>query len=159
MTAFAALRSILYALGFLWLWAWVSGSLRQFDSDLGGALPVWTRTAAFPVLIAGAALVVWCLAAFIVQGRGTPALFDAPRRLVAAGPYRRVRNPMYWGAALMLLGWGLYRESPAMVLFVPVWWLLVHLLVVMYEETALRGKFGRDYEEYCRRTPRWIPHH
>jgi hypothetical protein len=93
---FTALRSILYALGFLWLWAWVAGSLRQFDPDLGGALPAWTFDAAFPILAVGALLVVWCLAAFIVQGRGTPALFDAPRRLVAVGPYRHVRNPMYW---------------------------------------------------------------
>jgi protein-S-isoprenylcysteine O-methyltransferase Ste14 len=40
---------------------------------------------------------------------------------------------------------------------VPVWWLLFHLLVVLYEERTLRAKFGADYEVYCRRTPRWIP--
>src|SRR6185295_18008860 len=98
-----------------------------------------------------------CIATFIVRGRGTPAIFDAPRRLVAAGPYRYVRNPMYIGGALLLLGFGLIEGSPSIALFVPVWILLFHLLVVFYEERTLRAKFGPDYEAYCRRTPRWLP--
>ena len=154
---FAALRSILYASGFLWLWAWIATPLRRYDDTLGGALPVWSRAGGFGVLALGAALVAWCLGAFVVQGRGTPALFDSPRRLVAAGPYRYVRNPMYIGGALLLLGFGLFQRSPSIVLFVAVWWLLFHLFVVLYEEAALRARFGPDYEEYCRRTPRWIP--
>ena len=64
---------------------------------------------------------------------------------------------MYIGGALLLLGFGLYQRSPSIVLFVPIWWLLFHLVVVLYEEATLRGKFGPDYDEYCRRTPRWIP--
>ena len=74
-----------------------------------------------------------------------------------AGPYRFVRNPMYIGGALLLLGFGLYQRSPSIVLFAPGWWLLFHLLVVLYEEATLRSKFGPDYDAYCRRTPRWIP--
>jgi protein-S-isoprenylcysteine O-methyltransferase Ste14 len=64
---------------------------------------------------------------------------------------------MYIGGALLLLGFGLQLQSPAVVLFVPAWWLLFHLVVVLYEEATLRGKFGADYDAYCRRTPRWIP--
>jgi len=33
----------------------------------------------------------------------------------------------------------------------------VHLFVVFYEEPTLRGKFGADYEEYCRKVDRWWP--
>jgi protein-S-isoprenylcysteine O-methyltransferase Ste14 len=29
--------------------------------------------------------------------------------------------------------------------------------VVFYEEPTLRRKFGAEYEEYCRRVPRWLP--
>ena len=154
---FVALRTALFATGFLWLWTWVALQLRPYDGPLGGALPAWSRSVGWLALAGGAVVVAWCLGAFVVDGRGTPALFDVPRRLVARGPYRYARNPMYIGAALLLLGFGLYQRSPAIVAFVPAWWLLFHMLVVLYEETTLRGKFGPAYDEYCRRTPRWIP--
>jgi protein-S-isoprenylcysteine O-methyltransferase Ste14 len=154
---FVALRSALFAAGFLWLWAWVALLLRPFDDVLGGPLPAWSRAAGLLVLAFGGVVAAWSIGAFVVHGRGTPALFDPPRRLVARGPYRYARNPMYIGGALLLLGFGLFQRSPSIVLFVPAWWLLSHLLVVFYEEAALRGKFGPDYDAYCRRTPRWIP--
>jgi protein-S-isoprenylcysteine O-methyltransferase Ste14 len=152
-----ALRSAVFAGGFLWLWAWVALRLRPLDDVLGGPLPEWSRALGFLVLGLGGVVAAWCIGAFIVHGRGTPALFDPPRRLVAWGPYHYARNPMYIGGALLLLGFGLYQESPSIVLFVPVWWLLSHLLVVLYEEAELHAKFGPDYDDYCRRTPRWIP--
>ena len=152
-----ALRSALFACGFLWLWTWVALGLRRFDLPLGGPLAGWTYSLGLALLALGGVVVAWCIGAFVVRGRGTPALFDAPRRLVAVGPYRRARNPMYIGAALLLLGLGLDQRSPAIVLFVPAWLLLVHLLVILYEEPTLRRKFGRDYDMYCQRTPRWIP--
>src|SRR5438874_2034660 len=138
---FVALRSALFTAGFLWLWAWVALLLRPLDDVLGGPLPPWSRAAGWVVLALGAVVVAWCIGAFVVHGRGTPALFDAPRRLVAWGPYRYARNPMYIGGAFLLLGFGLYQRSPSIVLFVPVLWLLFHLLVVLYEEVTLRGKF------------------
>jgi protein-S-isoprenylcysteine O-methyltransferase Ste14 len=154
---FTALRSAVFACGFLGLWGWIALGLRRFDPVLGGPLAAWTHTLGLALLVAGGAVAGRCIGAFIVQGRGTPALFDAPRRLVAVGPYRYARNPMYIGGALLLLGFGLDLRSPCIVLFVPAWWVLFHLLVILYEEPTLRRKFGDDYNAYCRRTPRWIP--
>ena len=151
---FVAFRSILFAGGFLYLWAWVAVSLRQYDTS---PLPPWTRILGVLTFGAGLALAVWCIAMFVVRGHGTPAPFDAPRKLVAAGPYRYIRNPMYVGGGLTLLGFGLLEASPSIVVFAPVWWSFFHLLVLLYEEPVLRAKFGSDYEEYCRRTPRWLP--
>ena len=155
--SFVALRSAIFASGFLWLWTWIALFLQNYDGALGGPLPTWSHLPGYVVLAMGGTVAAWCIGAFIIQGRGTPALFDAPRRLVAVGPYPLVRNPMYIGGALLLFGFGLSQQSPSILLFVPVWWLLFHLVVVFYEERALHGKFGADYEEYCRRTPRWIP--
>ena len=59
----------------------------------------------------GAAIALWCVLAFALLGRGTPAPFDPPRRLVVRGPYRFVRNPMYIGAGLALAGAALFCES------------------------------------------------
>ena len=116
----------------------------------------------FKIVVAGRRwgktwLALWCLVVFVVRGHGTPAPFDAPRKLVAIGPYRYIRNPMYVGGGLALLGFGLLQTSPSIVLFVPVWWLLFHVMVLVYEEPVLRAKFGSDYDDYCRRIPRWIP--
>src|SRR5262249_55474597 len=68
----------------------------------GTATPVaWE---AVPVIAAGAALYLWCVWNFAAVGNGTPGLWDAPRRVVAAGPYRWVRNPIYLAALLVVLG-------------------------------------------------------
>ena len=66
------------------------------------------------VAAVGAALALWCVLTFALAGKGMPAPFDPPRRLVVRGPYRFVRNPMYLGAALALAGAALFYESAAL---------------------------------------------
>ena len=105
----------------------------------------------------GAVLALWCILTFAVIGRGTPAPFDPPRRLVVRGPYRYVRNPMYLGAGLALAGAALYYQSAALLAYVSVFLLLTHVLVVSYEEPTLRHAFGEDYDAYCREVRRWWP--
>ena len=105
----------------------------------------------------GALLAIWCVVTFVVIGRGTPAPFDPPRRLVVAGPYLRVRNPMYVGAGLALSGAALFYESWALLAYSAAFMLVAHLFVVMYEEPTLRTTFGASYERYCERVHRWWP--
>ena len=106
---------------------------------------------------AGAAIALSCIVTFVLIGKGTPAPFDAPRRLVARGPYRFVRNPMYLGATLALSGAALFYRSPALLGYAAAFILLAHLFVVLYEEPTLRRTFGADYDAYCHRTRRWWP--
>ena len=87
----------------------------------------------------------------------TPAPFDAPREFVAAGPYRYVRNPMYIGGFGVLLGAGLALQSPAIVGLAVLFLLLVHLLVLLYEEPVLDGRFGDPYRRYKSSVHRWLP--
>jgi protein-S-isoprenylcysteine O-methyltransferase Ste14 len=106
---------------------------------------------------AGAGVALWCIYTFASVGRGTPAPFDPPRRLVVRGPYRFVRNPMYVGAGLALAGAALFNWSAPLLVYAVLFMLAAHLLVVWYEEPALRGTFGPDYETYCGRVGRWRP--
>jgi protein-S-isoprenylcysteine O-methyltransferase Ste14 len=105
----------------------------------------------------GVVLALWCILTFVVIGRGTPAPFDPPRRLVDAGPYRFVRNPMYIGAALALTGAALFYQSWALLGYCAIFALVMHLFVVLYEEPTLRATFGPPYVSYCERVRRWRP--
>jgi protein-S-isoprenylcysteine O-methyltransferase Ste14 len=136
---------------------------------LGGAwLPWWILTrhgpapapaewAAVPVIAAGLALYGWCVWCFAAVGHGTPGPWDAPRRVVATGPYRWVRNPIYTGALLVVLGeaW-LFRSLPLLA-YAGVMAVVFHLFITGYEERVLSRRFGPAYQEYRDAVPRWIP--
>ncbi|MBI2403632.1 MAG: isoprenylcysteine carboxylmethyltransferase family protein [Gemmatimonadetes bacterium] len=109
------------------------------------------------VLVAGATLALWCVLTFALVGRGTPAPFDPPRRLVVEGPYRFVRNPLYVGAGLALTGAALFFESLPLAGFTGGFFLITHLFVLWYEEPTLRRSFGEAYDAYCRQVRRWWP--
>jgi protein-S-isoprenylcysteine O-methyltransferase Ste14 len=106
---------------------------------------------------AGAAVALWCIVTFASVGRGTPAPFDPPRRLVIQGPYRFVRNPMYLGAGLALAGAALFYGSLLLLGYTGLFFLATQLFVVWYEEPALRRTFGQEYAAYCGRVRRWWP--
>ena len=106
---------------------------------------------------AGAALALACILTFVLRGRGTPAPFDPPRRLVVSGPYRYLRNPMYLGAGLALAGAALFYQALVLWAYAGGFLLLMHAFVVAYEEPTLRRTFGEDYESYCREVRRWLP--
>lgn len=108
-------------------------------------------------MVVGATLALVCIGTFVVRGRGTPALFDPPREFVAAGLYRRTRNPMYIGGLTLLFGFGLANRSPAMLALTVALSLFMHWFVILYEEPGLKRRFGSSYERYLDSTPRWMP--
>ena len=108
-------------------------------------------------MILGAVVIVWCVWDFTFTGKGTPAPIDPPKELVVKGLYRYVRNPMYIGVLLVLLGESLLFQSGAILVFGIVLFLLFHSFVLFYEERALKKKFGQAYEDLLNTVPRWIP--
>jgi protein-S-isoprenylcysteine O-methyltransferase Ste14 len=100
-------------------------------------------------------LVLWTAGLFAVQGRGTPLPLDPPRTLVVAGPYRYVRNPMYVGALLALLGYAAWFQSAWLLGYAGAVALAFHAFVVLYEEPHLGRVFGEAYRRYCEAVPRW----
>jgi protein-S-isoprenylcysteine O-methyltransferase Ste14 len=156
-TLFIALRATIFGTGFILLWGWVVLSLHHRYDTLGSALPGWTHPLGIALMAAGGILAFACVATFVTRGEGTPAPFDPPRKFVAAGPYQVVRNPMYTGGFVLLVGFGLYEQSLTILLFTLPWLLCAHLFVILYEEPHLRRTFGTPYEAYCRLVGRWLP--
>jgi protein-S-isoprenylcysteine O-methyltransferase Ste14 len=108
-------------------------------------------------VVLGLSLALWCVLAFGLVGKGTPAPFDPPRRLVVRGPYRFVRNPMYIGAIVALTGASLFYESFALLGSTALFAATTHLFVMVYEEPTLGRMFGADYAQYRHRVRRWRP--
>ena len=104
----------------------------------------------------GGLLALWCIATFVIIGRGTPFPFDPPRRLVVRGPYRFSRNPMLIGVTSTLLGAALFYTSLTLLSYAVILFLIVTAMILGYEEPHLRETFGEEYEDYCRRVRRWI---
>ncbi len=135
--------------GAVWLPWWI---LTRFD-----AMAVPAAWPAVAVIALGAALYLWCVWVFAVVGRGTPGPWDAPRRVVATGPYRWVRHPIYLAALLVVLGEAWLFLSLPLVIYAASMAIGFHLFVIGYEERTLRRRFGDAYLEYRRRVPRWLP--
>jgi len=93
----------------------------------------------------------------VARGHGTPAPIDPPKELVVSGLYRYVRNPMYVGVLLILLGHFLWFKTAWMIAYAAFAFLVVHTFVTLYEEPTLKNKFGAAYERYLQKVPRWIP--
>ena len=91
------------------------------------------------------------------RGLGTPAPIAPTRFLVTTALHRRVRNPMYIGVALVILGEAALFRSLHLVLYAAVMLGTAHLFVIFYEEPTLRRQFGKSYDEYFGSVPRWIP--
>jgi protein-S-isoprenylcysteine O-methyltransferase Ste14 len=72
------------------------------------------------------------------------------------GIYARIRHPRYLGSLLAILGACLLGGTSATWIVAAVWCVLT-LATVWLEERELRTRFGANYEEYCRRVPRFLP--
>jgi protein-S-isoprenylcysteine O-methyltransferase Ste14 len=112
--------------------------------------------AMIPVTI-GLAVYVRCVWEFAARGRGIPAPLDHPKQLVVTGLYRYVRNPMYVGVLLVLLGEAFFFRSLPFLEYTVIWFAFVNIAVLVYEEPNLRRKFGDSYERYRASVRRWIP--
>jgi protein-S-isoprenylcysteine O-methyltransferase Ste14 len=108
-------------------------------------------------LLGGMALFALAETAFFRKGGGTGALADPPHRLVAAGIYRWVRNPIYLGAEMVMLGVALSRRSPSLLLVACLFLPVMHMVVVRWEEPRLEKIYGSAYSDYKCTVPRWIP--
>jgi protein-S-isoprenylcysteine O-methyltransferase Ste14 len=117
--------------------------------------PVLLLALAF--FVTGVFIYAWCVWDFAAFGRGTPAPFDPPRKLVVRGLYRYTRNPMYLGILTLLLGWALMFQTPPLAIYAFCSAIGFQLFIVLYEERGLERQYGAEYDIYCSRVGRWLP--
>jgi protein-S-isoprenylcysteine O-methyltransferase Ste14 len=111
---------------------------------------------ALPLLVWGYLQYRWVGSYRARAGGGGPGIAIPPERIVEAGPYRWVRNPMYLGHLIFFAGLALALESwigAAVLAFHAVWF----DRRVRDDEGRLAKLFGEPYRDYCRRVKRWIP--
>ena len=139
---------ILFALAVFGAGRWLPSGNLPFVAS--GALALAAILAGVGVALAG-----------VVQFRRTGTTVDplAPENasaLVEAGVYRRTRNPMYLGMALVLLGGALWWGSIPGLALVGGFCAYLTRFQILPEERALQAIFGASYVDYTRRVRRWI---
>jgi protein-S-isoprenylcysteine O-methyltransferase Ste14 len=107
------------------------------------------------VCVAGFALAAWGMLTF--HGADTAIIPNRPAsRLVASGPYRFTRNPMYIGLTIAYVGGAALVNSLWPLVLLPLVLVLLVLLVIRREEAYLADSFGAEYDAYRARVRRWI---
>ena len=109
------------------------------------------------VFVVAATIYFRCAWEFAVRGLGTPAPIAPTKYLVTTALHRYIRNPMYVGVALAILGEAALFHSLHLAEYAACMLATAHLFVVFYEEPTLHRQFGESYDEYRRSVPRWIP--
>ena len=110
-----------------------------------------------PILAIGLFLMIWSILHFI-KVKGTPVPFNPPPKLVTTGPYAHVRNPMLTGVFVLLFGLGVLLRSISLVsIFTPLFILFNVWELKAVEERELEKRLGKDYVEYKKRVPMFIP--
>ncbi len=117
-----------------------------------------TRTMIFAAgaaaVLGAAALRTWAAAYMRSSVVHDPHVHDS--RLVADGPYRQVRNPLYLGTALMACGIGIAASRSGFVLMVLAITFFQYRLILR-EERALQATQGEGYRRYLAAVPRMLP--
>jgi protein-S-isoprenylcysteine O-methyltransferase Ste14 len=109
------------------------------------------------LLIIGLFLAGWTMRLFAEIGKGTAAPWDPPKKLVVAGPYCYVRNPMITSVLIMLIAESLLLGSWYIFSWFSVFFLGNTVYFPFFEEKDLEKRFGKGYLQYKYNVPRWIP--
>lgn len=133
----------------MWLAAIASTSLAFI---LPTRLAIALAVAALGVAISTAGTVSFWRAKTTVN----PTRPEAASSLVATGIYRLTRNPMYLGLLLVLAGWAIYLSNAVTFVGPLLFLLYINRFQIVPEERALAARFGMAFEDYRRRTRRWI---
>lgn len=137
------LVAFICGVAFDWEWTWVIGG-RPAVLIVGLALLVAA------VLLAGSAI------GLFVRSNTTVIPHHRVSALVARGPYRFSRNPMYVAFVLAYIGLAFMLDMWWPIVLVPLPLVAVRYFVIAREERYLEELFGAKYREYCQNVRRWL---
>lgn len=133
------------------------------------AWQAWIQASRFPVvglgrwgdlaggLCVGAGLVLMLLAVTEMRKAETTVIpHMTPQALVQDGIFRRSRNPIYLGDALILVGLILRWDAWPSLLLVPLFVWVITDRFIKPEEARMEAEFGPTYDQYRGKTRRWI---
>ena len=133
-----------------------SGALVQYFVPLALPLPQWVRAVAGALIaFGGVAFGAWAIVLFRRSGQD-PAPWKPSPSLVAQGPYRFSRNPIYVGMTSVVVGLALALGNPWMLGLGVLALGVVHFAAVLPEERYLAEKFGEDYARFCASVRRYL---
>jgi protein-S-isoprenylcysteine O-methyltransferase Ste14 len=126
-------------------------------NTLPPALAAGLAVAGAVLLVAASALGIRSAVVMATIGRGTPLPSEMPTRLVVAGPYRWVRNPMAVAGIVQGAAVGLLLGSWLVVAYAVAGSLVWNHVIRPHEEADLARRFGPDFEVYRRTVRCWLP--
>ena len=129
---------------------WASLHLRKLDPVIGFVLPGWLKPAGIVLLFMGGIVVLLCGGML-----STPGII--PTKFVVLGPFRYTRNPMSLGLVTTMFGLALFCRSISILLFSVILFLILHGIVVLWEESFLEKRYGESYVQYKHSVNRWLP--
>ena len=124
--------------------------------------PLWLRmggplTDLLGGLLVGAGIVLMLLAFAEMRKRQTTVIpHQEASHLVTTGVFKRSRNPIYLGDALVLAGLALRWDAPVALILVPLFMFTITQRFILPEEDRLRRKFRAEFARYCEKTRRWL---
>lgn len=118
----------------------------------------WAWVGALLLGVPGLVLMAWSSRLFVTEGGGgTPAPWDPIERMIVAGPYRYVRNPMLIGVILFLFAEAAFFASWALAAWAVLFTVANMIYFPLYEEPQLAARYGQAYADYKANVPRWLP--
>ena len=105
----------------------------------------------------GLSILLSCVWTFYKKGKGTLAPWSPPKGLMVTGLYRYMRNPMYVGISLIIIGLAIFFGSPLLIGYLALVVSAFNLRVIFAEEPWLNRQFEAEWKLYSSQVSRWIP--
>lgn len=111
-----------------------------------------------PIFLSGCFVIILSLRQLTSMGEGSPNPYDPPQKLVTDGTYDWCRNPMHLGYNVVAFSGIFFLNSlSALVFTFPLLIIGESIHLICFEGPTLKQRFGKNYIDYCKKTPFLLP--